>query len=111
MKINNWFEARQDEIEKVGGQNYQILIMLFRTYLTVGVSEFQHFVVRNKESWEKGDITDPFVLTNDPESKFRSLHEDKLWVTNYPMKAKMLDLTMVIGNLTKKLDSKGKHQS
>ena len=40
MKINNWFEARQDEIEKSGGQNDQLLIMLFRTYLTVPVSEF-----------------------------------------------------------------------
>ena len=31
MKINNWFEARQDEIEKYGGQNDQLLIMLLRT--------------------------------------------------------------------------------
>ena len=38
MKINNWFEARQDEIEKSGYQNNQLLIMLFRTYLTVPVS-------------------------------------------------------------------------
>ena len=50
MKINNWFEARQDEIKNFGVQNDQLLIMLFRTYLTVPVSEFQHFVVRNKES-------------------------------------------------------------
>ena len=54
MKINNWFEARQYEIEKAGEQNDQLLIMLFRTYVTVPVSEFQHFVVRKKESWEKG---------------------------------------------------------
>ena len=59
MKINHWFEARQEDIEKAGRQNDQILIMLFRTYLTVPVSEFRHFVVRNKESWEKGGITDP----------------------------------------------------
>ena len=107
MKINRWFEARQDKIEKSGGKNDQLLIMLFRTYLTVPLSEFRHFVVSNKESWEKGDITDPLVLINDAESKFRSLQEDKLWVTNDPMKAKMLDLTTVIGNLTKQLDSKG----
>ena len=44
---------------------------------------------------------------NDAESKFRSLKEDKLWVTNDPMKAKILALTMVIGILTKQLDSKG----
>ena len=30
-----------------------------------------------------------------------------MWVTNNPMKAKMLALKMVIGNLTKQLDSKG----
>ena len=30
MKINNWFEARQDETEKARGQNDQLLIMLFR---------------------------------------------------------------------------------
>ena len=106
MKMNHWFEARQEEIEKAGGQNDQLLIMLFRTYFTVPVSEFRHFVVRNKESWEKGDITDPFVLINNAESKFRSLQEDKLWVTNNPMKAEMLSLTTVIGNLTKQLDSK-----
>ena len=29
MNINNWFEAHQDEIEKSGGQNDQLLIMLF----------------------------------------------------------------------------------
>ena len=40
MKINNWFEAHQDDIEKSGGQNDQLLIMLFWTYLTVPVSEF-----------------------------------------------------------------------
>ena len=73
MNINNWFEARQDEIEKSEGQNDQLLIMLFRTYLTVLVSEFWHFVVRNKECWEKGDITDPPVFMNDAESKFKSL--------------------------------------
>ena len=44
---------------------------------------------------------------NDAESKFKSLQEDKLWVTNDPRKAKMLDLTTVIGNLTRQLDSKG----
>ena len=46
----NWFEARQDEIEKAGGQNHQLLIMLFRTYLTLPVSEFWHFVVHKQES-------------------------------------------------------------
>ena len=107
MRINNWFEACQDEIEKSGGQNDQLLIMIFRNYLTVPVSEFQHFVVRNKQSWEKGDITDPLVLMNDAEYKFRSLQEDKLWVTNDPMKAKMLALTTFIENLTRQLDSKG----
>ena len=40
MKINNWFEACQYEIEKAGGQNDQLLIMLFRTCLTVPVYEF-----------------------------------------------------------------------
>ena len=44
---------------------------------------------------------------NDAESKFKSLQEDKLWVTNDPTKAKMLALTTVIGNLTRQLDSKG----
>ena len=44
---------------------------------------------------------------NDAESKFKILQEDKLWVTNYPMKAKMRALTMVIGNLTRQLDLKG----
>ena len=44
---------------------------------------------------------------NDAESKFKSLQEDKLWVTNDPMKANMLALTMVIGKLTRQLDSKG----
>ena len=67
MKINNWFEARQDEIEKSGGQNDQLWIILFRAYLTVPVSEFWHLVLCNKESWEKGDITDPLVLMNDAE--------------------------------------------
>ena len=28
MKTNHWFEARQDEIEKAGGHNDQLLIML-----------------------------------------------------------------------------------
>ena len=70
--------------------------MLFRTYLTVPVSEFRYFVVRNKESWEKGDITDPLILMNDAESKSK---EDKLWVTNDLMKAKMLALTTMIGKL------------
>ena len=107
MKINNWFEARQDDIEKTGGQNDQLLIIFFRAYLTVPVSEFWHFVVRNKENWEKGDIKDPLVLINDSESKFKILQEDKLWVTKYPMKAKMLALTTVIGDLTRQLDSKG----
>ena len=73
MKIKNWFEARQNEIEKAGGQNDQLLIMLLRTYITVPVSEFRHFVSCNKESWEKGDITDPLVLMNNAESKFMSL--------------------------------------
>ena len=82
--------------------------MLFRVYLTVPVSEFQHFVICNKEIWEKGDITDPLVLINDEESKFKSLQEDKLWVTNFLMKAKMLGLTTVIGDLTRQIDSKGK---
>ena len=44
---------------------------------------------------------------NDAESKFKSLQEDMLWVTNKPMKANMLDLTTVIGKLTRQLDSKG----
>ena len=65
MNINHWFEARQDEIVKTGGQNDQLLIILFWTYLTVPVSEFRHLVVCNKESWERGDITDPVVLMND----------------------------------------------
>ena len=51
MKIDNWFESRQDDIEKARGQNGQLLIMLFRAYLTIPVSEFRHFVVCNKESW------------------------------------------------------------
>ena len=107
MKINNSFEAYQYEIEKAVGRNDQLFIILFRTYLTVPVSEFRHFAVCNKVSWEKGDITDPLVLMNDTESKFRSLQDDKLWVTNDPMMAKMLALTTVIGNLTRQLDSKG----
>ena len=68
------------------------------------MSEFQHFVVRNNKIWEKGDITDPILLMNDAESKFMSLQEDKFWVTDDPMKAKMLALTTFIGNLTRKLD-------
>ena len=75
--------------------------MFFRTYLTVPVSKFWHFVVRNKESWEKGDITDPIVLINNAESKFKSLQEDKLWVTNDHMKANMLALRTVIRKLTR----------
>ena len=55
----------------------------------------------------KGDITDPLVLMNDAESRFKSPQEDKLWVTNDPMKANMLALTIVIGKLTRQLDSKG----
>ena len=31
MKINNWFEACQDEIEEAGGENDQLLIMLLQT--------------------------------------------------------------------------------
>ena len=96
MKINNRFEARQDENEKSREQKNQLLIMHFQTYLIVSVSEFRNFVDCNKESWEKGDMTDPLVLSNDAESKFKSLQGDKLWVTNDPMA-----LTMVIGNLTR----------
>ena len=44
---------------------------------------------------------------NDAESKFKSLQEDKLWVTNDPMKAKILAITTVIGNLTRQLNSNG----
>ena len=106
-KINNWFEACQDEIEKSRGQNDQILIMLFRTYLTVPVSEFWHLVFHNKEGWEKGDIADLLVLMNDAESKFKSLKEDNLWVTKDPMKENTLVLTTVIGKLTRQHDSKG----
>ena len=80
--------------------------MLLQTYLTVQVSEFRHFVVCNKESWEKEELTDPLVLMNDAESKFNIIQEDKLLVTNDPMKAKMLYLTTAIGNLTRQLDSK-----
>ena len=107
MKINHWFEARHDEIEKSGDQNNQLSIMLLRTYLIFPMSEFQNFVVYNKENWEKGDVTDSLVLVNVAQSKFRIIQEDKLWVTNDPMKANMLALTTVIGNLTKQLDSKG----
>ena len=78
MNIKNWFEAHQDDIEKAGEQNDQLLIMLFRSYLTVPVSEFQHFVVRNKESCEKENIIDPLVLMNDAESKFKSLHRTSI---------------------------------
>ena len=42
----------------------------------------------------------------DAEYKFKSLQEDKLWVTNNPMKANMMALTRVSGNLTRQLDSK-----
>ena len=107
MKIKNWIEACQDDIEKSRGQNDQLLIILFWTYLTVPVSEFWHLVFHNKEGWEKGDITDPLALMNDAESKFKSLQEEKLWVTNDPMKSKILDPTTVIGKLTRQLDSKG----
>ena len=44
---------------------------------------------------------------NDAESKFNDLQEDKLWVTNDPMKAKILAPTTVIRNLTRQLSSKG----
>ena len=46
-------------------------------------------------------------MMNDAESKLKSLQEDKLWFTNDLMKAKMLALTTVIGNLTRQLDLKG----
>ena len=107
MKINHWFEARHDEIEKSGDQNNQLSIMLLRTYLIFPMSEFQNFVVYNKENWEKGDVTDSLVLVNVAQSKFRIIQEDKLWVTNDPMKANMLALTTVIVNITRQLDSKG----
>ena len=45
-------------------------------------------------------------MMNDAESKFKSLQEDKLWVTNDPMKAKMVALITVIGELTIQLYSK-----
>ena len=105
-KIKNWFESRQYDIEKSGMQKNQLLIVLFQTYVTAPVSGFWHFAVRNKESWEKGDIIDPLVLINEAESKFKSLQEDKLWVTNNPIKAKMLALTTVIEKLTRQLYSK-----
>ena len=44
---------------------------------------------------------------NDVESKFKSLQEDNLWVTNNPMKEKMLALTTVIGKVARQLDSQG----
>ena len=44
---------------------------------------------------------------NGAESKFKSLQEDKVCVTNNPMKANMLAITTVIGKLTRHLDSKG----
>ena len=53
---------------------------------------------------------DPIVLMNDAEPKFKSHQEDKLWVTNDPMKAKMLALTTVIGNLTRQLNPKGENK-
>ena len=63
MMINNWFEASQDEIEKSGGQKNQLLIMLFWAYLTVPLSEFQDFVIRKKESWEKdGGVDGPTLI-------------------------------------------------
>ena len=54
-----------------------------------------------------GDITDPLILMNNSESTFKSLQYDKIWVSNNPMKAKMMALTTVIVNLTRKIDSKG----
>ena len=80
--------------------------MLFRTYRIVPVFEFRHFVFRNKETWEKGDITNPFVLINNTESKLKSLQEERLWVANDPMKSNMLALTTFIRNLTNQLYSK-----
>ena len=44
---------------------------------------------------------------NDAQSKFKSLQEDKLWVTNDLMKANMWPLTTVIGELIRQLNSKG----
>ena len=44
---------------------------------------------------------------NDTESKFKSLHEYKLLVSNDPMKAKMLAPKTVSENLTRQLNSKG----
>ena len=41
------------------------------------------------------------------EYKLKSLQEDKLWVTNDPMKVKMLALTTVIGKVIRQLYSKG----
>ena len=46
-------------------------------------------------------------MMNDAESKLKSLQEYELWVRNDPMKANMLALTTVIGNLTRQLISKG----
>ena len=65
------------------------------------------FVFRNKESWKKGDIADTLVLMDYTESRFKSLQEDKLWVTNGPMKSKVLALTTVIGKHIRQLDSEG----
>ena len=49
---------------------------------------------------------DLIVLMDGAESKFKRLREEKLWLTNTPMKANMLAPTMVIGNLTRQLDAK-----
>ena len=43
-------------------------------------------------------------MMNDAESKFTSLQEDKLWVTNDPTKAKMFALTILIRKLTRQID-------
>ena len=43
---------------------------------------------------------------NDAQSKFKSLQEDKLLVTNNPTRAKMLALTTVIEKLTRQLNLK-----
>ena len=49
---------------------------------------------------------DPLVLMNDADFKFKSLQEDKLWVTKDPTKAHILAPTTVIGNLSRQLNSK-----
>ena len=45
------------------------------------------------------------------ESKFKSLTEDKLWVTRNPMQAKMIALSTVIEKLTKNLGPKNSKRS